>query len=139
MTPVNWLLLHTIQHSFFDAAAKLSLGVNSRVIKCCSTDNKSIFTYNLNGKLLRKLITEHLQYPHICHVDDDGSVLIADQNANLLKVRNSKQKDFSPLQLQPPVSRPRAAVFFCGHLYVTSWNEETIMKYVTNNNPPMPV
>ena len=64
--------------------------------------------------------TGQLSGPVISDNDDDGSVLIADHCRNGLQVM-SEQGEFSVLQLQPPVSRPRSAVLWKDQLYVTSW------------------
>ena len=69
-----------------------------------------------------------LDCPFISGDDDDGSVLIADWGNNRLQVM-SEQGEFSVLQLQPPVSRPRSAVLFNNNLYVTSYDKKAIYKY----------
>ena len=81
--------------------------------------------YSLSGELLqtygRRLDDDagDLSYPYISDDDDDGSVLIADRDIDRLQVM-SEHGEFSVLQLQPPVSRPRSAVLFNNQLFVTS-------------------
>ena len=60
--------------------------------------------------------------------DDDCSVLIVDWGNDRLQVM-SEQGEFTVLQLQPPVSRPRSAVLFKNNLIVASIDKFQIHKY----------
>ena len=106
-------------------------GANLRCAK--STWNKVDFVLPsglvlLSCGNLRKGDAGYLYCPYISDDDDDGSVLIADRGNNRLQVLN-KQGVFRVLQLEPDVAAPRNAVLFDGHIYVTSWDEQTIVKY----------
>ena len=90
--------------------------------------------YSLSGELLQTYGTwdygdvGYFRHAVINEDEDDGSVLIADQVSSTLQVM-TEQGEFSALQLQPPVSKPRSAVLFNNQLYITSWHGELIKKY----------
>lgn len=90
--------------------------------------------YSVSGELLQTYSTDGdseagLAEPFICDDDDDGSVLIADRFNSRLQVM-TKQGEFSVVDLQPRVSKPRAAVLFNNYLYVISGEDVTLKKYV---------
>ena len=122
----RWLNVISIKHTFKtkNSALTLSISCNNRR-KCCSAGDDIIKVYSLNGMLLHTHGTRgsddagQLHCPYIGDDDDDGSVLIADWGNDRLQVM-SEQGEFSVLQLQPPVSRPRSAVLFNNQLYVTT-------------------
>ena len=121
-------------HSFKVISGFITLSVQNNQVKCCSRDEHKIAVYSLTGQLLQTHGSYgsgdagQFKYPYTCGDDDDGSMLIADYNNDRLQVM-SKQGEFSVLQLQPPVSRPRGAVLFNNNLYVTSQDKQTVCKY----------
>ena len=122
---VRWIKIKTIRHDFKKKGATLSVSISNNQLKCCSAGDGIIKVYSLSGELLQTYGARgrgdagQLNGPFICGDDDDGSVLIADLSNDRLQVM-SEQGEFSVLQLQPPVSRPRSAVLFNNQLYVAS-------------------
>ena len=123
--PPEWLYLRSIYHKFSNRGPVITLSISNNQLKCCSAEDGVIKIYSLSGELLQTYGTPgrsdvgQLDCPFISDDDDDGSVLIADCGNNRLQVM-SEQGEFSALQLQPPVSRPRRAVLFNTQLYVVS-------------------
>ena len=130
----GWCEQRSVDHDFGTEKNFLTLSISNNQLNCCSAENAIIKVYSLNGELLQTYGAQgrgdacQLYCPFISDDDDDGSVLIADYGNNRLQVM-SKQGQFSVLQLQPPVSRPRSAVLFKNHLYVTSEHDKRIYKY----------
>ena len=116
----RWTHIRSIDHDFEKKGATLTLSISNNQLKCCSYAIGSIKVYSLSGDLLLTHTasnTDQFYRPIISDDDDDGSVLIADCYNDRLQVM-SEQGEFSVLQLQPPVSKPRSAVLFNNHLYV---------------------
>ena len=128
----GWLQLRSIDHDLDDGYYTLTLSISNNQLKCCSAGDGTVKVYSLSGELLQTYGTTgrgdagQLTYPYIS--DNDGCVLIADHYNDRLQVM-SEQGEFSVLQLQPPVSRPRCAVLFGNQLYVTSEDGNAIYKY----------
>ena len=127
----SWVKVHSFSVAL---TGWITLSVKNNQIKCCSTSDNMIAVYSLSGELLHtygksgKGDAGTFDWAFICADDDDGSVLIADHDNNRLQVM-SEQEEFSVLQLQPPVSRPRGAVLFNNKLYVTSEDKNQIYRY----------
>ena len=121
----GWRHLRSIEHDFEEKGHILTLSITNTQLKCCSRGDDTIKVYSLSGELLQTYGTRgrgdagQLDCPYISDDDDDDSVLIADNGNDRLQVM-SEQGEFSVLQLQPPVSRPRCAVLFNNQLYVAS-------------------
>ena len=113
----------------------LSVVAGDRVT-CCSSSERQVVLYSLpSGQPLTTHGTRgsgggagQLDLPFVSDDDDSGSVLIADCHNDRLQVM-SEQGEFSVLQLQPQVSRPRSALLFDEHLFVTSRDKHAIYKY----------
>ena len=131
---LKWSKIRSIDHDFSKKAFPLTLSISNNQLKCCSFGDDIIKVYSLSGELLQTCGTRgrgdagQLYWPFVSDDDDDGSVLIADYGNDRLQVM-SEQGEFSVLQLQPPVSRPRSAVLFNNQLYVTSEHDNAIYKY----------
>ena len=136
LASTGWHQLKIIDRHFCYHNDFQTLSISNNQLKCCSRDDGLIKVYTLSGELLLSIGASihgygdagYLAHPYISDDDDEGSVLIADTGNDKLKVM-SEQGEFSVLQLQPPVSRPRSAVLFNNQLYVTSHNEKLIAKY----------
>ena len=119
-----------------DGSSYVTLSVRNDVITCCDVTDDTVKVYSLSGELRHTFAVASandgdvgaLKGALICDDDDDGSVLIANSGNNQLLVMNDRGA-FRALQLQPPVERPRGAVYVNGHLYVTSEKDKTISKY----------
>ena len=132
-TSPRWRQPRSIDHDLKTKACTLTVSISNNQLKCCSFVDDIIKVYSLSGQLLQTYGTHghgeagQLYRPFI-NDSDDGSVLIADCNNGRLQVM-SEQGEFSVLQLEPPVSRPRSAVLFNNHVFATSFSEQTIYKY----------
>ena len=130
----EWRQLRSIDHYFDTKGRALTLSISNNQLKRCSSDDGIITVYSLSGDLLQTYGTRgcggsgQLDSPFISDDDADGSVLIADNGNGRLQVM-SEQGEFSVLQLQTPVSRPRSAVLFNNHMFVTLFQKKTIYKY----------
>ena len=125
----GWAPTTTIAHDFNNKGDVLTLSISNNQLKCGSSTDGVIKVYSLSGELLQTYGTSGVgdAGQFICNDDDDGSVLITDNDR--LQVM-SEQGEFSVLQLQPPVPGPRSAVLFNNHIYVTSTRPSTtIYKY----------
>ena len=130
-TSPRWRQLRSIDHDFETKGYTLTPSISNNQLKCCSAGDSVIKVYSLSGELLQTYGTSGVgdAGQFICNDDDDGSVLITDNDK--LQVM-SEQGEFSVLQLQPPVSRPRSAVLFNNQLYVTAspvLGEGSVYKY----------
>ena len=125
----GWAPTTSIAHDFDNKGDVLTLSVSNNQLKCGSSTDGVIKVYSLSGELLQTYGTSGCgdAGQFICNDDDDGSVLITDNDR--LQVM-SEQGEFSVLQLQPPVPGLCSAVLFNNNLYVTSsaYNN-TICKY----------
>ena len=130
----RFIKIRSIDHNFEDKYGSLTLSISNNQLKCCSAGDGSIKVYSLSGELLQTYGVRgcdgagQLDWPYISDDDDDGSVLITDCGNDRLQVM-SEQGEFSVLQLQPPVSRPRSSVLFNKQLYVALWYYKLIYKY----------
>ena len=113
----------------------VTLGMTNSNLIHCQSGSDIVFVESIGGSSAQgsrgkvHLDTrESLNSPYICDVDDEGSVLIADQGNNKLKVMDKNGK-FDDLKLEPDVIAPRCAVLYNGHIYVTSSYDNTIIKY----------
>ena len=118
----RWRKLTSINHDFCKKDFTLTLSISGNQLKCCSYLDDIIKVYSLRGELLQTYGEKRwdacpLNRPYVSGYDFDGSVLIAVNDR--LQVM-SEQGEFSVLQLQPQVLRPRSAVLFNNQLYVTS-------------------
>ena len=113
----------------------VTLGVTNSHVIYCQSGSDTIHVESIGGSSgqgstgkVHLDTKESLNSPYICDVDDEGSVLIADQGNNKLKVMDKDGK-FDDLKLEPDVIAPRNAVLYNGHIYVTSSYDNTIIKY----------
>ena len=73
-----------------------------------------------NGGIQKTVVLEaELDIPHVCTIDDEGAILLADKNNNRLLVRDKAEK-WHTIDVQPPLKRPHSAVLHNGKLYVMS-------------------
>ena len=125
---------HTI--AAVDGSSYVTLSVRNDVITYCDVTDATVKVCSLSGQLRHTFAAASandddvvaLKGALICDDDVDGSVLIANSGNDQLLVMNA-QGEFRALQLQPPVQRPRGAVYVNGRLYVTSEKDKTISKY----------
>ena len=112
----------------------ITMSVGRKDIKCGSTLENTITNFTINGSKQHVYETagndddSKFAQPYIYDLDGEGNVLVADQGNQRLLVM-SEQGEFSVLQLQQPVPRPRSAVLWKDCLYVTSDDTKTIYKY----------
>ena len=140
------------QRRFHVGSGFVTLGVSasdSDVITCCYSDgaHSDVNLFSLNGELLQSIgsgrvaptadaaaaaagARQQLVNPFLCASEVDGSVLIADCGDNSLKVMSASGR-FQTLKMLPPElpDEPTGAALLNGHLYVTSWSQQVLVKY----------
>ena len=136
----GWKLRNKIKLQFKINGWTVTLRVKHDHLICSNLSwaHEVIRVYALDGSLVQTFGNRgsggegEFYFPFVADADVDGSVLITDCYNNRLQVM-SEQGEFSVLQLQWPVSKPRGAMFFNNQLYVTSWSKQTLCKYMPNS------
>ena len=117
--------------------ACLTLATANGKIFACSDDDGEVFVLSQSGEVLQTHgkpgsgPAGELNYPRLCAVDSEESMLVADWGNDRLQVCDVSGQ-WSVLDLQPPVKRPSRAAVIDNKLYVVcSWDENTLSVYTS--------
>ena len=106
------------------------LGVTSRGITLACYNDHCINVLGHGGKLQQKHVLGEFKGPHLCSVESDGSMLVADHGNHRCLVFHAGKWGVLPLNPRPPW--PWDAVVTQNALYVVSFEERKLIKYKIN-------
>lgn len=109
----------------------ITLAMSKPYIFLCSTDSDEVHFHSMvDGKVGRKLQCSDCRSGiFICDVDQEGNMLLIDSCNNMLMICCFRH-DSCKVELQPPVPEPSSGIYSNGSLYVASWKDKTVTKYL---------
>ena len=114
--------------------AYLTLATTNGKIFACSDDDAKVLVLSQSGEVLQAHgkpgsgPAGELDWPDLCAVDIEESMLVADYRNDRLQVCD-RNGQWSVLDLQPPVKNPVRAAVIDNKLYVCSRIQQTLSLY----------
>ena len=110
-----------------------TLCIKRNQLQCVSSSDAGVKIYSGSGELLQEhggtgSSGSRLKHPRIS-CDNASTVFICDEGDITLYAISDDGSNMTIVKLKPPVSKPRNAVMFENHLYVTSAETNQIYKY----------